>query len=260
MVGGSRNTILVSALLLSSAMAHAQEPTPLELGIAAADAADFERAYAALDEAEAMPLSRADRVRLHATRALVAFALGREDDARADLARLLVLGANDALSPSAPPPLREALEALRREGVRPPTVVADAQIERGVARIEARAEGGGDLVRGVRIWIRDDDWRAFDRVERPIEAGAELRWYAEALGPGELLLATEGNREQPNVLRIQVEEVLLRPDDGASNDDALIWGVVGGTAGAIAVGVGIALAIVLGGTTEGTQLSGPAVE
>ncbi len=259
---GSRGTILVSTLLLCSAGADAQDATALERGVALAEAADFELAHEALSEADALPLARPERVRLYATRAMVAFALARAEDARADLARLLVLGADASLPTTAPPELREELEALRRSGVRPPTVVARARIEDGVARVDARADGGADLVREVRIWVEDGEWRSFARVERPLEPDRGLRWYAEALGPGALRLATEGTREQPNVLRLQIEELVVRREaPHERGDDAALWAALGGGAAALLVGAAIAVGVALATAgDDGTQLSGPILE
>ncbi|MBX3273467.1 MAG: hypothetical protein KF729_24600 [Sandaracinaceae bacterium] len=258
---GSRLTILVSVLLLGSAgHVSAQDAPALARGVALTEAADFELALEALNEADAAALSRDERVALYGTRAMVSFALGREDGAREDLARLLAMGAHASLPHSAPPELREALEALRRAGVRPPVLDAAAVVEDGVARIEARAEGGADLVRSVRIWVREGEWRAYPRVERPLAGGAALRWYAEALGPGEVALASEGTRAQPNVLRVEHAAFSLAPAPAAAaaGDTALFVGLGAGAA-ALVAGVAIALAVLLAPPSGTTQLSGPSL-
>lgn len=256
---GSGTTILVCALVLAATPASAQEATPLERGRALTENADFEGALVALNEADATALDRAQRVELYSSRALVHYALGDHPAADSDLARLLAMGANASLPDSAPPPLRERLEALRREGVRPPVIVARARVEDGVARIDAEAEGGADLLRGVRVWIREGEWRASPRVERPLAEDAALQWFAEAYGPGDVRLATDGTRARPNVLSVHVEEAVLTlaADSEQSDDDAILWGVLGGGAGALAVAAGIIAAVLLTSAGDGTQLSGP---
>jgi len=257
--GGSGRAILVCALWLAATPAYAQDATPLERGRALAENAEFEAALAALDEADASALDRARRVDLYSTRALVRYALGDHAGADRDLARLLAMGANASLPDSAPPPLRERLEDLRREGVRPPVIVARARVEGGVARIDAEAEGGADLLRGVRVWIREGEWRATERVERPLAEDASLRWYAEAFGPGDVRLATDGTRAQPNVLSVHIEQAVLTLEarESPGDDEAIVWGVVLGSVGALAVAAGVVAAVLLTSAGDGTQLSGP---
>jgi len=241
--------------------ARAQETSPLARGRALAENAEFERARAALDEADASALDRAERVALYSTRALVHYALGDAAAADEDLARLLAMGANASLPDSAPPPLRERLEDLRRGGVRPPVIVARARVEDGVARIDAEAEGGADLLRGVRVWVRDDGWRASERVERPLAEDAALVWYAEAFGPGDVRLATDGTRERPNVLSVRVEQAVLTLDadseDDGDDDEAVWWAALGGGGAAVAIAAAITAGVLLSAGGDGTQLSGP---
>lgn len=226
-------------------------------GLAAASDADFEGARAALEVAEAGPLTRARRVALYGHRALVSFALGDEEAAEADLARLLALGADASLPESAPPQLWERLERLRREGVRPPTVSTDARIEDGRARITADAMGGADLTRAVRIWVRtDDDWIArAGAVDRPLPPGTALRFYVEVLGPDAIRLAADGSRATPHLLR--TDPALAQPETGG--DDAVWWAVLGGGGAAVAVAVAVGLGVALSGGDQ-TQLSGPTLE
>lgn len=242
--------------VLTPGLAEGQDA--LARGQRLAENADFERAWSALAEADRQALTRPERVTLYTTRALVAHALGRDRQARDDLARVLAMGADASLPPTAPPALRETLETLHREGTRPPRVIVDARIEDGMARIEARAEGGADLLREVRIWVHEGEWRSASRVERPLLPGETLRWYVEALGPGDVRLATEGTRERPNTLRLRVEEAVVAAQ--IANDDETWWAVLGGGGAALVVGVAIAVGVVVGGTGEGTQLSGPRVE
>lgn len=254
---GSCSSILVGALLFGAPTAHAQSAA-LEVGRRLSESAHFERALVALDRADEEPLTREERSRLYATRAMVAFALGRPDDARADLARMLAMGAEDGLPPSAPPPLMEMVEELRREGVRPPRISSDARVEDGVARVEVTAEGGADLLRETRLWADAGGWRAVGTLEERLEPGGPpLRWYAEALGPHGVRLATEGTRELPNVLSLRAEEASAESSGG----DEGWWAALGAGGAAVVVGVSVAVGVALGtGSSDGTQLSGPTLQ
>ena len=247
---------------MSTPTAHGQEPTALERGRSFAEEADFERALGALNEADATDLTREERVVLYSTRALVSFALGRGSEAERDLGRLLALGANASLTESAPPQMRETFERLRRRGVRPPVLEVNARVDDGMARIDAEATGGADLLRGVRLWVFDEGWHASPRVERRLRPNETLRWYAEAFGPSDIRLAVRGTRAQPNQLRVLVDRAVLRQDasEAGGDDDAWAWWVGVGTGVAALAGVAVTLAVVLGASGEGTQLSGPRLE
>ena len=255
--GLSRCTTLLALLAIAPA-AHADEA--LERGERLSQEADFEGALRALDEADLATLTRDERVRLYGTRALVRFALGDEAGARGDLERLLAMGADASLPDRAPPQLREMLEEVHLSGASPPRLRTDARIEDGRARIDARAEGGADLTESVRIVVDGED--AGPSVDRPIAAGETLAWYAEAVGPGALVLATFGTADEPNVLRVRVLETEVtnaRSDEGG--DDVGWWVALGGGGGALVVGAAIVAGVLLAPSGGGgTQLGGPTLE
>lgn len=221
-------------LLLASLPAGARADRAIERGLRAAAGADFEAAIAAFEEAEAARLGRDELVALYANRALAAFALDRRALMEQDLARLLALGADAGLPDHAPPEVREVLERLRREGAGTPRIDASVILADGHARIEARARGGADLVRSVRVWIREGGaWRAHaPPLERPLDD--ELEWYAEALGPSGVLLATEGTAAAPNLERA-ARRVIAR------SHDTILWGLA--TAGALTLTVAVVTAV-----------------
>jgi len=223
-------------LVLASLPAGARADRAIERGLRAAAGADFEAAILAFEEAEAARLGRPELIALYANRALAAFALGRGELMEQDLARLLALGADAGLPDHAPPEVREVLERLRREGTGTPRIHASVIIADGHARIEASARGGADLVRSVRVWIEEGGaWRAHTPpLERPIDG--ELAWYAEAVGPSGVLLATEGTDAAPNLVRDAVARPVV-----ARSRDTILWGLA--TGGAVALTVAVVAAV-----------------
>jgi hypothetical protein len=137
--------------------------------------------------------------------------------------------------------VREVLERLRREGAGTPRIDASVILADGHARIEARARGGADLVRTVRVWIHERGaWQAHTPpLERRIDG--ELAWYAEALGPSGVLLATEGTARAPNLVRgTTVLADTVRPPVARSRD-TILWGLA--TGGALALTVALVAAV-----------------
>ncbi|MDQ3038072.1 MAG: hypothetical protein M3Y87_37110, partial [Myxococcota bacterium] len=110
----ARITALALAVAAQSpARAWADHPA-LDQAIVHAEDADFASALAAFEEAESSSaLDRDDLVRLYSHRATVHFALGERAAMDADLTRLLAIDPEATLPTSAPPPVGEALDALR---------------------------------------------------------------------------------------------------------------------------------------------------
>ncbi|UJR80461.1 hypothetical protein [Sandaracinus amylolyticus] len=254
---------LVLALLvwaLDPRPAHA-DGSALDQAIAHVEDADFASALAAFEEAESSTeLTRDDLVRLYAHRATVHFALGEQGAMEADLARLVALDPDVTLPASAPPPVHEALERART-GVQPPTLRAEAVPTDSGVEVRARAEEhGADLVRGLRAWARRDRdgdaaWRRGDGGAIAVEAspGETVLWYAEAIGPGGAVLASERSRVDPGALIVPEPP----PAPSGGGDDSTAWWLVGGGSAAVVVGVIVAVVAVVATTEPSTTLGGP---
>jgi hypothetical protein len=248
----------VVAALGLPARAHADHPA-IARAIEYAEDADFASALAAFEEAEsARSLGRDELVRLYAHRATVQFALGQTPAMEADLRRLVALDPHAALPASAPPPVGDALDALRAEP-HTPEIDADARAIATGAEIRASVrEGRADLVRGLRAWGRRDtgEWESGEGGAVTIDAVATdtVLWYAEALGPGGVVVASHGTRTAPLSLTMPA------PSAVAGGDDSLTWWLVGGGSAAIVVGAvvtGVVLALGAGGSSTTTTLGGP---
>lgn len=241
-------------------VAPSDEPPPsaLDRAIAHAEDADFASALASFEEAEsASEIPRAELARLFSHRATVHFALGEVPAMESDLARLLAIMPDAELPASAPPPVREALDRLRG-GIAPPSLEVDARPIEGGIEVRARVrEGGADLVRGLRAHARiapDGAWQHGEGGAVAIEAPALARveWFAHALGPGGVIVASEGSEDHPRAIVVPVPIAAEAP----ASDDAVWWAIGGSGAavviGAIAAGVAIAMT-----STTSTTIGGP---
>jgi hypothetical protein len=248
--------LIATMLLWPPSSAHAEHPA-ISQAIAYAERADFASALAAFEEAEsATALERSDLVMLYAHRATVQFALGQMAAMQADLRRLVALDASASLPASAPPPLAEALAALQEEA-EPVTLEARAQLTSAGVEIRARApERGADLVRGLHAWGMgtSGEWEFGDAGVLTIDARSATRvlWYAEAVGPGGVVIATHGTRDEPWTFVVPESSTFEHADDTLMH-----WFIGGGTA-AIAVSA-IVLGVVLGleASTSTTTVGGP---
>jgi hypothetical protein len=246
-----RAAVLAASVVSSSIACAANAQDALERALASMEEAEFERAIAELDEAERGELERDALIALYGHRALASFALGRIDRVEVDVARLLALGADAHLPANAPPEVREIMERLFREGAGPPRIDVHARINERRAHVEAEVEGGADLVRELLLWARTEgEWSSF-RSPLELAVSDALSYYVEALGPSDVLLATDGTRDRPNVLR--------PPIVAASIDDDVIWGVALGGGGAAALAAIVAI-VALSIPSDAVQVSGPRLE
>ena len=254
--------ITASLLLVGPALAHAQvapldapPPSALDRAIAHAENADFASALASFEEAESgSEIPRADLARLFSHRATVHFALGEVPAMEADLARLLAIMPDAELPSSAPPPVHEALDRLRG-GITPPSLEVDARPIEGGIEVRARVrEGGADLVRGLRAHARiapDGAWQHGEGGAVAIEAPALARveWFAHALGPGGVIVASEGSEDHPRTI------IVPEPTAAAADDSA--WWAIGGSGAAVVIGaIAAGVAIAMTSTTT-TTIGGP---
>jgi len=225
--------------------------------------AEFDAALEAFARAEqADDLTRDDLILLFESRALVHSAMQSAEDAEADLARLAVVAPDHELSRRVPPDLRETFDRLRQEGSSRPSVRVTAEAhEGGGAAVQATVEGDAvGLVRHVRVhgrspasgsWLTAED----GPLEVPADPGTTVDHYAEAVGPGGVVLATAGSEEEPEEIAIPHPAVAAEePTEGGDGVPWLWVGIGGGVAAAVGAIVLIAvLASDGGGFTDETQ-------
>lgn len=267
--------VAAGIVLLTAGAVRAEGRWSLRQGIQMAETAEFEGALEAFEEAEASEdLRRQDLVQLCGHRAVVFFALGRNDDMEADLARLLAVDPKATLPEAAPPPVRDAFRRMVDLGVSPPRLVVEPFSWADGVKVRATVEGGPPgLVRQVRVFARvrgASRWsRGDDKVAVLVQPGVTVEWYAEAIGPGGAPVVARGSRESPERTRVMdAEEGTLASDpahvamDDGENDDAVRrrrWWLYGSGAAA-AVGAAVVTAVLLatgGGDSDATQVARP---
>lgn len=235
---------LGALLLAMPAAASAQDG--LSEARAAFDAAEFETALAQLDTLDASDALSVDEVAAFLTlRAEVHFALGDAAAMEADLRALLALAPDARLPDTAPPELSEAAERARSEALPLPTVRTEASPIAGGVRLRADivADGAG-LARRARLHARSpgEAWR---EVEEELEVtGPSVEYWAEALGPGGVVLAQEGSAAAPR---------RWGSATGGGELDPLVLGLsLGGAAAAVLI-VGIVAGVAASGPSDRTQ-------
>jgi len=226
--------------------------------------ADFEGALAAANAAEAgSSLDRDSLVQLLETRVLIQAGLGRPGDVERDIARLAALAPERAAPPSFPPPVAQALSRAQAAAV---AIGVDAQVstdELGATVTGAARADAAGLVRTVRLSARVGDaaWQSSNTgtLTMQVAPGETLSYYAEAIGPGGVILATAGSEAEP-LTRTRAPALAIVPEPEpvapASDDTPLFIGLgVGG--GVLVLGVVIVIAAVAGSSNDTTLVTLP---
>jgi hypothetical protein len=190
---------VVSVISIASLAGTARAHPIVEEGHRLYEEAEFVAALDALSRAEAADdLELDDLIVLFETRALVQSAMGHDDAMREDLQRLVAVAPDHTVGPEAHPDVRRALAEIRAEGhgelrVRASTEATEAgvtirvEIENDWAHVvrELRTIG---RVRGAPSWERAID----APLLVPASGAALVEYYAEAVGPGGVVLARSG--------------------------------------------------------------------
>jgi len=251
-----RSTLLMLLVSLPGAAraqdgcAESSQRASVDEAVRAYEEADFERANALFDQLVlGADLSRADLVRVYATRALLRFGDSDAEGMLHDLTALASLEPDYELGPRAPPPVHAAFDAARDA----PALDLDVVIEPtplGV-HVTARALGDrADIVRAVVVGARSRDgrWReSTDGTVTITQPDEEIEYYARIVGPGGATLANLGTHELPQTRRV---EPFRQQDDTL----AIVLGTSGAALAAAAVVVILVLVLGTSGTTE---VSGP---
>lgn len=256
--------LCLATVWTSPALAH----PIVDEGVRHYENADFPRAIQAFARAEAASdLQRADVVELLVRRALVHFAMNAEARMREDLRRLATLEPNHVLGAETPPAVRAAFESVRRdlEG-RIALRVESHAIPDGVhLAVEVTGDAAG-LVRSVRLGARSPGGEWTEREGNEIDVpAAEVEYYAEAIGPGGAVLASDGSRDAPRtasaggVVAGGGGGAVIGGDDEGDEGGAPIWLFVGLGAVAVAAAV-VAVVLITSAQSDQTQLGAPTVE
>jgi hypothetical protein len=246
--------------------------------------AEFSEALERLREAEAgADLSREDLIALLELRAVLELALAPDVVPTQTLLGLASLAPERSLSPSRAPEIRRAL-AEAQAGLRGPLEVT-VVVTREADRVRLAAEVEGDpaaLVRSVRIGVKvlgvDADgtstaeWSEGMRTEATVGVGdgEAVHYYAEAVGPGDAVVARDGTRDAPRVLVNRASTQTPGTTDGhvapepggaspvrsdESGAGGLVWAL--GIGGVVVAAVAVTLVIVLVATGNDDSVVGP---
>ncbi len=224
--------------------------------------ADAEETYQALLAAD----EGLDRSTLESVyRALTMVRRALQDDAGVERALTALLSLDpDAVLEDAPPSLGRVVERLREEIRAPVGVEVQSEVRGGEARVTVRAtEDVASLVRSVRLYVREEEgWRA--RSGDTHRLAPDTEYFAEAVGPGGAVLASDGSATDPR--RTDPAPAGAGPrgpvaeDPSNENDTAeggSVWRWLGPVLGVLLVGAAVALTLVLRDPTQTTRPTGP---
>lgn len=261
---------LVALASLVGASTQARAQAPLERAQQALGEADFAGAVRAFDEAAQADegLSREQLLDLYVGRAQAHLALGDPDAARADVRRLLSLDPGHELDYRVRPEIREMAEELRGEISGPLEVTAEVGAETGAVTVSATAsDDPASLVREVRVFGRvgGGEWLSgVGSVVVPVASATTVEYYAQAVGPGGAVLATDGTEGSPRTHAYRDapadggdrEPPLEDGSDGP--DEGVLW-AIGGIALAVGIAVVVTVLVLTSASNDATQPGSPMV-
>lgn len=277
----SRFTLVVSlaAALVALSAGDAHAHPILDEAQRLFDEAEFEAALEVFHSAEeAGDLTRDDLVQLYESRALVHHTLGNTADLETDLMRLASLDPNHQFGRQVPPVVREAFEQAKARTTGQITIRLDGEIQPNGVRLSAQVQNDtSGIVQELRLGARapGNAWthRSNSALEMPGAPDTTLEVYAEAVGPGGAVVATDGTPDDPvssiiadlpdraangngDGVQIIPTEIPDQTDDGGLP----LWPfLVGG--GVLAVGAAILIAVLVAGSgSSNTALMPPMVQ
>lgn len=252
---GTRPLLCSFVVTVAWAAAPAQGQSPVDRARRLYEEAEFQAAADAVGRAEAASgLAREDLVALLELRLLLDVATGEQARIREDALRLVSLAPDYRPGDEIPPEVREVLEAVRAEAgsgveVRASAIAGDGQVTVDAAVSNDPAE----LTREIRVTTRvdaEDTGVAAPPVHLSLPAGATLRYFAEAVGPGGVVVARHGTPTEPLVFAGLGSAV-------AGGDDATPWIVTGVVLGVLLVAGGVVLGVVLASEPSQSELTRP---
>lgn len=216
-------------------------------------AAEFEQAIELARAVLASEAEPADVARALEVLVLSYLGEGRDEPALNALRALSVVAREHTFLPETPPEIVERHRALA-ETQAPLVLEIDAARREGSVSISTTLAGAGsDLVSRTVVHTRvgDAPWDLTTEGRRLLETDASVAYYAEALGPGALVLARSGSEDDPFV---------LAPEEVAEDEGPSPWifvGIGAGSAALIAIIVVVAVAAASSGGD--TIVDGPVI-
>ncbi len=189
--------------------------------------ADFEGALDALTRAEAsQDLTRSDLVSVYELRILVHLGIGEDEAVDTDLRRLLTISPGHDFSDAMPPEILRRASQIREElGGQIGVTVRASPSAAGVSLSAEVARDPEQLTREVRIMSRvgDGRWQTTTGDSLELAGDQEIEFYGQAIGPGGVILATDGSEASP------------RTWDGSNGSSPWLWIGIGAGVAAVAV-------------------------
>lgn len=172
-------------------------------------------------------LTLADLTEVFELRALVYRILGDEGAVEAELRRLAAIAPDHQFSEEVPPEVRETFVRMRARNRGRIEIRVELHASGGAAALSARAFNDvAGLVDRIELAGRTaSEWQV-DRagaLSLEVDPGERVEFYARAIGPGGVVLATLGDENDPESRVIEAE-----PEGGLSG---WAWlGIIGGSA------------------------------
>lgn len=268
-VGLAALTLIASIAVLGGSASRAYAHPLVDDGYRRYSEADFAGALDTFSRAwAATGLVRTDVVRVLAGRAMVFFATNDAAGLRSALASLASLEPAYEFPREAPPDLAQGLATERaRVGG---TLAIEVTVEwRGNDAFLSSRVGHdpGRMVRSVQLHARAGNGDALDGEGTLLvpDAGDSVTYWAEALGPGTAVLATQGSEAAPREATQSGVALGVTQDSSAngrmadSGGGISPWVWVGIGAVVVIAVVGTLLLVSSGGTSDATQPGAPFV-
>jgi LPXTG-motif cell wall-anchored protein len=246
------------SFVLAAHPATARAHPAIDDAIARSDEADFDGALRAFERAESLEdLTLDDLASLYAHRAAVHLAIGNAGEARADLRRLVAIQPGYELDTSASPALRDALDGVR--ATEPLTIAVRTESSHGATRFRAVvSHDPGALVRRVRLVVRSIGEGAWIEASASTyeTSGTAFEYFAEAIGPGGVVVAREGSERAPSRVG-EVPRAAIATVSPSTGEDTTIWWVIGGAGLAVVVAAVVVGAVVASSGPSDQTAFGP---
>jgi hypothetical protein len=250
--------LLGLCLPVSSAHAH----PGLDEGKRLISELEFESALAAFQGAiDSGELTRAELVDLLSERTLVLQALHRESELVQDFVWLAALAPEHILDMRAPPAMVAMWKSVRDQARGALGVKLSNDVSSGEYRLRAELTGTVPEGARARIAVRDatGKWEVTDSAERvgAVTDPIELDAYAQALGPGGLVVAEDGSADNPKHLVIDPRVAASaglpgQNDDQHSRRKRRAW-IIGSCAVAVAAAAAVTSFFLIQGKNDGEK-------
>ncbi len=186
---------------------------------------------------------------MYELRLLVHLGIGDDEAMDTDLRRLLTIAPSHAFSDAFPPEvLRRASQVREELGGRMNMTVRAAPTATGVSLTAEVTRDPENLVREVSIMSRQDggEWQTTRSGSVELAGDARVEFYGQAIGPGGVILATDGTRNNPRSF-----------GDGGSSP--WLWVGIGAGAAAVVAATIVIIAVASSGGSDQTSPTLPMI-